>query len=97
MGLAVLPARLERELAAVKEVLLSGGDLSASEDTGKHADWAKKIAADHSLNEENIIEVFHKEIGKVFVTVLEQCGVYRRDRQGKTAFLRFLQSAGGKC
>ena len=97
MGLAVLPARLERELAAVKEVLLFGGDLSASEDTGKHAEWAKKIAADHSLNEENIIEVFHKEIGKVFLTVLEQYSVYRRDRQGKTAFLRFLQSAGGKC
>ncbi len=41
MGLAVLPARLKDELAAVADALVSGADLRADERTEKHADWAE--------------------------------------------------------
>ena len=39
MGLAVLPARLKEELAAVADSLVSGSDLRAGALTEKHADW----------------------------------------------------------
>ena len=47
MGLAVLPARLDKELKAVEAKLLDG---SAFDDelTEKHADWANGIRAEYA-------------------------------------------------
>ncbi len=38
--------------------------------------------------------VVQKETGLVFATVLEHAGVYKRDEEGRTAFLRFVASLG---
>ena len=43
MGLAVLPARLKTELAAVAEKLAKGEDLRADPLTASHADWAEGL------------------------------------------------------
>ena len=92
MGLAVLPARLREELAAVAEGLVSGADLRADERTAKHADWAEAFAPRYEITAENALEIVRAETGKVFAKVLEHAGVYRRDEQGKEAFLRFLNA-----
>ena len=90
MGLAVLPARLKEELAAVAECLASGGDLRSSELTEKHADWAETFAPNYTITKENALDIVQKETGLVFAQVLEHAGVYKRTPEGREAFQRFL-------
>ena len=92
MGLAVLPARLKEELAAVAEALVKGTDLRADEKTAKHADWAEGFAPNYTFTSENALEIVEKETGLVFAQVLEHAGVYKRTAEGKEAFLRFLRT-----
>ena len=92
MGLAVLPARLKAELAAVADGLLKGEDLYKNELTASHADWAYEIAKKYELNAENVDDIIKRETGKAFADCLEHAGVYKRNKEGKEAFLRFLKS-----
>ncbi|MEG1721214.1 MAG: UDP-glucose--hexose-1-phosphate uridylyltransferase [Pseudoflavonifractor sp.] len=91
MGLAVLPARLKDELAAVADCLVSGGDLRQNPLTEKHADWAEGFRSRYDFTAENAPGILEQEVGLVFATVLEHAGVYRRNDQGKAAFLRFTE------
>lgn len=90
MGLAVLPARLKKELAAVADALVSGVDLRNDELTANHADWAEELKKRYSFTGENAEEILQKEVGIVFSKVLEHAGVFKRDDRGKDAFMRFL-------
>jgi len=92
MGLAVLPARLKEELAAVADCLAAGRDLRQSELTAKHADWAEGFAKNYTVTAENALDIVKKETGLVFAQVLEHAGVYKRTPEGKEAFLRFLRT-----
>lgn len=95
MGLAVLPARLKAELAALKEALLTGADLRADELTEKHADWAEALARRYAFTPENADGILRQEVGRVFVQVLECAGVYKRTAAGRAAFLRFVDAVNG--
>ena len=44
------------------------------------------------LNEDNIDEILKKEVGKVFVRVLEDAGVYKCTPEGREAFGRFIKT-----
>ena len=90
MGLAVLPPRLKPELARVRELILSGGDLRSDPLTEKHADWAEALKTRYTFTEENAEEILRTEVGRVFAQVLEHAGVYKRNAEGKEAFLRFV-------
>ena len=90
MGLAVLPARLKEELAAVADALAAGSDLRSSELTAKHADWAEGFSGNYTITAENALDIVQKETGLVFAQVLEHAGVYKRTPEGREAFLRFL-------
>ena len=93
MGRAVLPARLKEELALVAEMLESGADLTADERTAKHAEWAEDIRRRHgAFAKGEAWPVVQKETGMVFSKVLEHAGVYKRDEEGRAAFLRFVAS-----
>ena len=92
MGLAVLPARLKTELAAVAEKLAKGEDLRADPLTASHADWAEGFAGKYEITADNALDVVQKETGLVFAQVLEHAGVYKRNAEGKVAFLRFLNT-----
>ncbi len=92
MGLAILPARLKTELAAVAEGLLSGKDLSQDPATASHAEWAEAVKAAHpELNEGNCADILRHEVGLVFSAVLEDAGVFKRDDKGHDAFIRFTK------
>lgn len=93
MGLAVLPSRLKDEMALLKEAILAGRDIASDETLEKHADWVAAFLPryDH-VTEENIEEILQQEIGKVFVQVLEDAGVYKHTEEGRNAFLRFLKT-----
>ena len=90
MGLAVLPARLKKEMDTLKATILSGGDLRADEIIAKHADWAEEFLGRRSVTAENIDEVVNEEIGRVFAEVLVHAGVYKCDAAGREAFDRFI-------
>ena len=93
MGLAVLPARLKEEIKVLGEKIVAGEDLRASEVTEKHADWAEEFLKNYNnVTAENIEDIIKSEIGKVFAVVLEHAGVYKRDENGKAAFLRFVEA-----
>ncbi len=93
MGLAVLPARLKKELEILADAMVKGENLRENEATAIHAEWAEKILAEHpDANEENITDILHDEVGKVFSTVLEHAGVYKKTAEGDAAFMRFIKS-----
>jgi len=91
MGLAILPPRLEKELAAVKEALLSGADLRSNALTEGHAEWAEELKTRHTFTAENVDGIIRHEVGQVFVRALEHAGVYKTDPAGRAAFERFIK------
>ena len=95
MGLAVLPARLKGELAALEEAILSGADIAKDEVLSKHAPWVEELKARHSFNPENTTAILKEEVGQVFAQVLEHAGVYKRTEEGKAALLRFVSYVNG--
>ena len=91
MGLAVLPGRLKKEMADLREALLNGENLHVSEELSKHADWADAFMARHpEFGAENAEAIIQYEIGQVFARVLECAGVYKCTESGRTALKRFL-------
>ena len=93
MGLAVLPARLKGEMADLKEAVLAGRNLRDSEELEKHADWVEEFLPKYEkIDESNIDGIIEKEIGLVFMEVLEDAGVYKRTEEGMKAFDRFIGS-----
>ena len=91
MGLAVLPARLKEELAAVAEKLVKGEDLRADEKTAPHADWAEEIRKRRTITPDTALQAVYEETGLVFAKVLEHAGVYKRTEEGREAFRRFVK------
>ena len=93
MGLAVLPARLKQEMEELAKAILAGSDIRADEMLEKHADWVEEFLPNYSeVNEGNIMDILHEEIGKVFSQVLEDAGVYKQTEDGQKAFDRFVSS-----
>ena len=92
MGLAVLPARLKTELAAVADKLASGGSLREDPLTAAHADWAEEFRGKYQITADNALDLVYQETGLVFAKVLEHAGVDARTPEGKAAFLRFLDT-----
>lgn len=93
MGLAVLPARLKGEMERLAEAILAGADIRKDEELAKHADWVEEFLPKYQpVDQNNIMEILHKEIGNVFMEVLEDAGVYKRDDAGQAAFDRFLST-----
>ncbi len=93
MGLAVLPARLKDEMAALSKAILEKKDIRADEMLAKHADWVEEFLPkyDH-IDETNIMDILHEEIGLVFNEVLKDAGVYKCTEEGRKAFMRFIDA-----
>lgn len=93
MGLAVLPSRLKDEMALLEEYILSGKDIASNETLKKHATWVKEFLPKYNtIHKENIEEILQQEIGKVFVKVLEDAGVYKCTAEGREGFRRFIKA-----
>lgn len=95
MGLAVLPSRLKKELELLAEYIVEKKDVRSNADIEKHADWVEQFLTQYdSITKENIMEILKKEVGDVFVHVLEDAGVYKCTPEGREAFMRFIQKLG---
>ena len=92
MGLAILPARLKKEMLLLEEAILTGKDIRAIDEIKKHADWVEEWRGNYEITEENINQIIKDEIANVFVEVLKCAGVYKRTEEGMRAFKRFVSS-----
>ena len=88
MGLAVLPARLQKELIEVEKYLLN----HPNEIKDYHRTWAEllKLAHDKELSPETAKTIVSQAVGSKFLKCLEDAGVFKRNLQGKQAFQRFI-------
>lgn len=94
MGLAILPSRIKSEMAMLAECITEGKAYRDIEELEKHADWADEFIPQYEgrINKDNVEEIIRTEIGKVFVKVLEDAGVFKRDEQGRKYFMRFIDT-----
>ena len=90
MGLAVLPARLKKEMQLLGEAIVCGKDIRAIEEIEKHADWVDEWRDNYTITSDNVNEILKDEIAKVFIQVLECAGVYKRTEEGQAAFKKFI-------
>ena len=95
MGLAILPARLKKELSDLASAGTDGTDIRADEVLSKHADWVdEKILPriSEGASPDDVLAVIKDEVGIAFSEILECAGVYKRDDKGREAFERFISS-----
>ena len=93
MGLAVLPARLKEEMELLAEYLVEGKDIRTNEMIEKHADWAEGFVGKYdTMTADNVMKILEQEIGKVFVGVLEDAGVFKCTTEGREAFKKFIST-----
>lgn len=98
MGLAVLPPRLKREMALVKEAVLEGRDLREDARIAVHADWADGWRNHPGCADAAALEaVVQEEIGRVFEACLVDASVFKRDAAGQAAFRKFIEACGGRA
>lgn len=93
MGLAVLPSRLKTELELLKTALIDGADVRADARIAAHADWADKLKKQYTFTPDNTEAILRQEVGRVFLRVLEDAGVYKCTDAGRAAFMRFVDAA----
>ena len=93
MGLAVLPSRLKDEMAVLKDAILNHRDISAIPEISKHSEWVNEFVSQYDeINENNIDSIIQNEIGKVFLNVLLDAGVFKRTSEGQKAFDKFIKT-----
>ena len=93
MGLAVLPSRLKEEIELLAEYITEGKEIGSNEKIEKHADWVEEFKPKYeNITKENVVDILKKEIGNVFVQVLEDAGVYKCTPEGREAFERFINT-----
>lgn len=86
IGLAILPARLLSELKEVKEHIINNQPLT--EKSLKHQDWLDKFK--NKATNDNIDEIINQELSNTFEAILEDCGVFKINNEGTTAFINFI-------
>ncbi len=93
MGLAILPARLKIEMDILKEYILEGKNIEKNKQIIKHNNWVKSFINNYNkITKENIDDIIKREIGKTFLNVLENAGVFKRDEKGQKGFEKFINS-----
>ncbi|MBQ9504541.1 MAG: UDP-glucose--hexose-1-phosphate uridylyltransferase [Lachnospiraceae bacterium] len=106
MGLAILPARLKKEMEILKDTILKGEELSRIEEIASHADWAADILKEYpefapanvkndAASAEKLDKIIKTEIGLVFMKVLEHSGVYKDSKEGNEGIRRFIDAVNG--
>ncbi len=92
MGLAVLPARLKSEIVLMCDAAIAGKSFRDIPEIEKHAEWFESFCENYDFTPDSADGIFKTEIGKTFVRVLQDAGVYKNTAEGREAFLRFIES-----
>ncbi len=87
-GLAILPGRLKVELEEVKQHLLNKKALS---ENNKHFVWANSFK--NQATKTNVDELIERQLVVAFEEILEDCGVFKLNKEGLAAFKDFLEGS----
>jgi len=97
MGLAVLPGRLYKELKEIEDILSGkihyNNDLiKHNNELLKHKDWIEELIEKYGSNcsELEAKRYIQQEVGEKFSQVLKDAGVYKSDKAGRKAFIKFM-------
>ncbi|MEI7027482.1 UDP-glucose--hexose-1-phosphate uridylyltransferase [Paenibacillus sp. y28] len=102
MGLAVLPGRLTLELEQIRAVLTGQGEplanilANAEHPLHKHAAWMEELQPQFTADmpDQAAAELLQQAVGRKFLQVLLDAGVYKRDAAGQAAFAAWMKQAG---
>ncbi|QMS84352.1 UDP-glucose--hexose-1-phosphate uridylyltransferase [Candidatus Xianfuyuplasma coldseepsis] len=86
MGLAVLPARLQGELDAIKDALQSNNELPKQYKL--HQEWFTFL---QQQTYDDIDQFVEEQVALKFTKVLEDAGVFKQTSQGQAAFDQFFK------
>ena len=92
MGLAVLPARLKDEMELMCSAILENKDFADISEIEKHKEWFESFKESYEFTADNVLGIIKTEIGKTFVNVLRDAGVYKDSADGRLAFMKFIKS-----
>ena len=95
MGLAILPGRLKDELLSL-ESILAGDIADLSQSHSHHKPWLDEMLAHYgTVNDASSAKsIIKQEVGRIFVNVLKDCGVFKWDENGEERFLHFMAKIG---
>lgn len=98
MGLAILPGRLQAELAEIEKLLLINDKAMAltqllfDETLLKHEAWLAELYLKYgSFSDCNVRQILKNEVTEKFAQVLECSGVFKNDARGDVAMDEFIQ------
>ena len=95
MGLAVLPARLNRELQIMEDGIVNGREqeLLCDSRIESHVPWLGGFIGElKGADRATVRRRLEQEVGAVFLQVLEDAGVYKNTETGREALRRFLRT-----
>jgi len=87
MGLAVLPARLEEELPVIEDCLVNKKELPA--ELSVHKEWLQELRTLYTG--EDAHQFLYDQVAKVFMRCIEDSGVFKQDKEGQDAFIKFTE------
>ncbi len=95
MGLFILPGRLQRECAAIAQIL-TGELKSLPEGMEAHSKAAGILAKEHgtSLSAEQAEKAVKEYINQTCISILEDTAVFKNHADGQSAFERFMRACG---
>ena len=83
MGLAVLPARLKKEMAELEQAILNHEDLRQNETMAAHADWQRNGCQNTRLQTATFILLYRKKLELYLRKFLRMQEFIREQRKGK--------------
>lgn len=94
MGMFILPARLDRQLAEVAQVL-TGERERLSEGSAVHRGMTERLKAEHGtgLTKEEAERVVRRAVDSACEHILENTAVFKEDERGRAAFEAFVTTA----
>ncbi len=88
MGLAILPGRLKEDFEHIEAILKN--ERKTFNNSAMYKDWITYLKTlQYSIP---IKEMLRLEAGKVFIAVLEDCGVFKQNEAGLNAFKTFIKN-----
>ena len=75
----------------MKDAILTGKNFTSIPEIEKHAEWYAAFKSGYEFNEENTEDIIKAEIGKTFVRVLQDAGVFKDTAEGRKYFAKFVK------
>ena len=84
------PTKVQEENKGIKDAILAGRSFRSIGEIEKHAAWFDAFRENYTFTEENTEDILKSEIGKTFVRVLRDAGVFKDSAEGREYFGRFI-------